>query len=270
MSTVEFASVSHRFGDRAVLSDIDLTLTEHTVGVVGANGSGKSTLVRMINGLVKPTSGRVLVDGLDASGDGRQVRRKVGFVFTDPDTQIVMPTVAEDVAFSLRRSGLSRQEIAERVAHTLADWGLDTLGDHPAHLLSGGQKQLLALAAVLVRAPEIVVADEPTTLLDRRNARRISALLAGLPQQVIVVTHTLELLDGFDRVVVIDEGRVVADGAPAAALAYYRALCDNDDDAQGAGGDGRNTGTVMASSGAASGRAVMDDAALPSTSPGAG
>lgn len=228
MSTVEFAAVSHRFGDHAVLSEIDLTFTEHTIGIVGANGSGKSTLVRMINGLVKPTSGRVLVDGLDASGDGRQVRRKVGFVFTDPDTQIVMPTVAEDVAFSLRRSGLSKREIADRVARTLADWGLDALADHPAHLLSGGQKQLLALAAVLVREPEIVVADEPTTLLDRRNARRISALLAGLSQQVIVVTHALDLLEGFDRVIVIDEGRVLADGTPAAALNRYQALCDAD------------------------------------------
>lgn len=224
--TVEFVSVSHRFGDRTVLRPTDLTLTEHLIGIVGANGSGKSTLVRMINGLVTPTGGRVLVDGLDAAAEGRAVRRKVGFVFTDPDTQIVMPTVAEDVAFSLRRSGLSKSEISERVMHALADFGLADLADHPAHLLSGGQKQLLALAAVLVREPEIVVADEPTTLLDRRNARRITAWLTGLEQQVIVVTHALDLLEDFDRVIVIDDGEVVADGAPADALAHYRDLCD--------------------------------------------
>ncbi len=147
------------------------------------------------------------------------MRASVGFVFTDPDNQIVMPTVAEDVAFSLRRSGLPAAEVGARVAAALDQFGLAGHADHPSHLLSGGQKQLLALAAVLVRRPAVVVADEPTTLLDLRNARRVSDLLMGLPQQLIVVTHQLELLAGYDRVVVLDAGRVVADGPPSAAAA---------------------------------------------------
>ena len=221
---IRLAGVSHRYGERTVLDGVDLELSEHRVGVVGANGSGKSTLARTLNGLVVPDDGTVTLDGLDTRRDGAAVRRRVGFVFTDPDAQIVMPTVAEDVAFSLRRSGLGRQEQRERVDAVLERFGLAGHADHPCHLLSGGQKQLLALAAVLVTEPDVLVLDEPTTLLDLRNARQVAALVAGLSQQVLLVTHHLELLDGFDRVLVMDEGRVVADGPPPVALAAYAEL----------------------------------------------
>jgi biotin transport system ATP-binding protein len=222
VTEILFRAVHHRFGERVVLDGIDLQLTERRIGIVGANGSGKSTLARMINGLIRPSSGSVSVDGLDTARQGGDVRRRVGFVFTDPDNQIVMPTVAEDVAFSLRRSGLGRDEIAGRVAELLARFGLDGHADHPTHLLSGGQKQLLALAAVLIRRPAVLVADEPTTLLDLRNARMVAALLAGLDEQLILVTHHLDLLTDFDRVVVIDDGRVLIDDRPGPALAAYR------------------------------------------------
>ena len=224
MAQIQFSGVRHRFGERMVLDGIDLTLTERRIGIVGANGSGKSTLARMINGLVKPTTGTVTLDGLDTTAKGREVRRRVGFVFTDPDNQIVMPTVAEDVAFSLRRSGLSKAEINQRVGAALERFGLAGHADHPTHQLSGGQKQLLALAAVLITGPDVVVADEPTTLLDLRNARMVNDLLAGLPEQVVLITHHLHLLDGFDRVVVLDAGRVVADGTPAQAVDIYTGL----------------------------------------------
>jgi len=114
VAEIRYTAVHHRFGSRVVLDGIDLTISERRVGIVGANGSGKSTMARMINGLVSPTSGTVTVDGQDTTSKGRDVRRRVGFVFTDPDNQIVMPTVAEDVAFSLRRSGLSKAEVTER------------------------------------------------------------------------------------------------------------------------------------------------------------
>lgn len=221
---IRFDHVSHAFGDRRVLTDVHLTLSERRVGVVGANGSGKSTLARMINGLVEPTAGTVTVDGLSVAREGRRVRELVGFVFTDPDTQIVMPTVREDVAFTLRRTKLGRAEAATRVDAILARFGLDGHADHPAHLLSGGQKQLLALASVLVGEPAVLVADEPTTLLDARNAAMIAATFRRLEQQLVVVTHQLELVADFDRVLVVDDGRIVADDVPAAALAAYRAL----------------------------------------------
>ena len=222
MPLIEVRRVSHRYGDRTVLHDLDLALGEHRVGVVGANGSGKSTFARLLNGLVVPTSGTVLVDGLDTARQGREVRRRVGFCFTDPDAQIVMPTVAEDVAFGLRRHGLSRPEVRTRVETALTAYGLAEHADHPAHLLSGGQKQLLALASVLVTEPSVLVMDEPTTLLDLRNAQLVAEVVAGLPQRVLLVTHHLELLAGFQRVLVFDEGRLVCDGEPAAAVAHYR------------------------------------------------
>lgn len=224
MTGIRFADVGHRFGDDVVLDGIDLDLTERRIGIVGANGSGKSTLVRMINGLVTPTTGTVMVDGLDVARHGREVRRRVGFVFTNPETQIVMPTVREDVAFTLRRLRLPADEANSRVDAALERFGLTALADRPAHRISGGQKQLLALASVLVGDPAIVVADEPTTLLDARNADRIAEHLAALPQQVVVVTHQLDLVRDFDRVIVVETGRVVADGPPEDAVAAYREL----------------------------------------------
>jgi biotin transport system ATP-binding protein len=226
VSEIVFDSVTHAFGDRPVLRGVDLRFSERRVGIIGSNGSGKSTLARMINGLLKPTSGTVTVDGVDAAKKGAQVRRKVGFVFTDPDTQIVMPTVSEDLAFSLRRSGLSQPEIAARVEEILVRFRLDQHADHPAHLLSGGQKQLLAIGAVLIRRPEVIIADEPTTLLDLRNARVVAEALDSMDQQVIVVTHQLALLESFERVIVIDDGLVAFDGSPDDAVPAYRQLVE--------------------------------------------
>jgi biotin transport system ATP-binding protein len=223
---IQIQGVSHRYGDREVLSGIDLSLAEDRIGVVGANGSGKSTLARLLNGLVVPTTGRVLVDGMDTAREGAGVRRKVGFVFSDPDAQIVMPTVAEDVAFSLRRRGLDKAEVAERVGDILARFGLGGHLDHPAHLLSSGQKQLLALASVLVTEPEILVCDEPTTLLDLRNSRQVADLLEGLTQQVVLVTHDLDLLAGWQRVLVVNDGQVVEDGPAEQSIGRYRALME--------------------------------------------
>ena len=221
---IQIEGVSKRYGDREVLSDISLSLAEDRSGVIGANGSGKSTLARLLNGLVVPTTGRVLVDGLDTAHDGAGVRRKVAFVFSDPDAQIVMPTVAEDVAFSLRRHGLSKPEVADRVRDILARFGLGDHLDHPAHLLSSGQKQLLALASVLVTEPEILICDEPTTLLDLRHSRQVAGVLEGLAQRVVLVTHDLALLRGWARVLVIEHGRVVADGSAEASIGHYEAL----------------------------------------------
>lgn len=228
MPLIELAGVGHTYGTgataRVVLRDLDLRLPEQRIGVIGANGSGKSTFARLLNGLVVPTTGRVTVEGLDTRSDAKAVRRKVGFCFTDPDAQIVMPTVAEDIAFGLRRHRLDKRSVEQRVEAALASYGLADHRDHPAHLLSGGQKQLLALASVLVTEPEVLVLDEPTTLLDLANTRRIADLVASLPQQVVLVTHHLDLLGDFDRVLVFDAGTVAFDGLPAGAVAHYRKL----------------------------------------------
>jgi biotin transport system ATP-binding protein len=212
--------------DRVVplLGPLTLRLAERRIAIVGANGSGKSTLARLLNGLVLPSNGTVTVDGLDTASDGPAVRRRVGFVFTDPDAQIVMPTPVEDVALSLRRSVTDRRARHEAALEALARFGLGDRAHVPVHAQSGGQRQLLALASVLATAPEILVCDEPTTLLDLRWRSRVDALLDELDQQVVVVTHDLDAAARADRVLVVDAGRVVADGEPGAALAAYREL----------------------------------------------
>lgn len=230
MPVIELRGVSHVYGDRAsartVLADLSVELDEQRIGVIGSNGSGKSTFARLLNGLVLPTSGSVRVNGLDTRTDTRAVRRQVGFCFTNPDAQIVMPTVREDVAFSLRRRGLTKAEVAARVDDVLRRYNLHDHADHPAHLLSGGQKQLLALASVLVTEPRLLVLDEPTTLLDMRNSREVGSLVQALDVQVVLVTHHLELLEDYDRVLVFDEGRLVHDATPADAVAFYRGLME--------------------------------------------
>lgn len=218
--------VTHAYGNRTVLKDVDLTINQYKTAVIGGNGSGKSTFVRLLNGLVLPTHGTVCVDGMDTRAQGKQVRRRVGFVFQDPDAQIVFPTVAEDIAFGLKARRVPRDIIAERVTAVLDQYGLSDYADHPAHLLSGGQKQMLALAAVLVLDPAYVVLDEPMTLLDLKNKRRITEVVLALEQPVVLATHELDMLDEFERVLVLDGGQVIADGAPSECVRAYRRLMD--------------------------------------------
>lgn len=208
-------------GSRTLLHPTTLALTEQRVGVIGANGSGKSTLARLFNGLVLATSGTVRVDGRDVRREAAAVRRSVGFCFTDPAAQVVMPTCVEDIELSLRRRERNagrRRELALRV---LEEHGLRDHAHDSVHSLSGGQRQMLALAGVLAVEPAIVVADEPTTLLDLANTRRVADLLFGLPQQLVLVTHDLEQARRCDRVLVVTDGRVSFDGDPDAAVDHY-------------------------------------------------
>lgn len=222
-ASIAVEGVSVDFDGRAALHDVTVDLTAPTIAVIGANGSGKSTFARLLNGLVAPTAGRVTVDGLDTVRDRALVRRRVGFVFANPEAQILMPTPAEDLALSLR--GLPRAQAQVRVRDTLAAQGLDGHADVPASTLSGGQKQMLALASVLITEPRVIVADEPTTLLDLRNARRIADLLLAQSAQVVLVTHDLELAARCHTAVLFDEGRVTASGAPDDVIEAYRRSC---------------------------------------------
>jgi biotin transport system ATP-binding protein len=210
--------------ERTILGPVDLELGERRVTVVGANGSGKSTLLRLLNGLVLPTSGSVDVDGLDTRRDGARVRRRVAFAFTDPLSQLVMPTGREDVELSLRRVHRSREERRSAAEAVLERFGLSHLADRSVHELSGGERQLMALAVVLATEPTVLVLDEPTTLLDLRNTALLRRLLAGLEQVLVVATHDLDLALEADRTLVVDAGRVVFDGPPAQAVEHYRAL----------------------------------------------
>jgi biotin transport system ATP-binding protein len=209
-------AVDGQAAPKTLLEKLSLDLTEQRIGVIGANGSGKSTLLRLLNGLVAPSTGSVTVGGRDTVRAVRDVRRRVGFVFTDPLSQLVMPTGREDVELSLRRSVRNAKERRNQAEAVLDRFGLLPLADQSIYELSGGERQLLALAAVLAVDPEVLVLDEPSTLLD--------LTLAGLSQQVILSTHDLELAQDLDRVLVVDAGMVVFDGEAAAAVGHYRAL----------------------------------------------
>ncbi len=213
---------------RPVLADISCALTEQTVSVVGANGSGKSTLLQLVNGLVTADAGTVTVDGLDVAAKGAAVRRRVGFVFTDPAAQLVMPTPLEDVELSLRRGVRNRKERTQRAFAVLDELGVADLAHRSVYELSGGQRQLVALAAVLAVDPAVLVLDEPTTLLDLANRELLRGVLADLAQRrgvrILVSTHDLEFAADAQRTLCIADGRLAADGAPAGTIAAYRAL----------------------------------------------
>ena len=226
MPLIDFRGAAVAYDGEQILAPLTVSLSEQRIGIIGSNGSGKSTTVRLINGLIEPTSGQVLYDGLTPDKHGRDIRKRVGFVFSDAESQIVMPRVSDDVAFSLRRFKLPREEVKRRVAEALERFDLADRAENSPHTLSGGEKQMLALASVLVIEPDTIIADEPTTLLDLRNRRRIMRELMSLDQQLIVVTHDLEMLRGFDRVLVIDDGALAFDGAPDDAIAFYTDLMD--------------------------------------------
>lgn len=221
MPTIAFNHVCLSYGERDVLRDITTTLVENRIGVIGANGGGKSSFIRLINGLAEATDGSVTVDGVDVKEKPKEVRRRVGFVFSDAENQIVMPTVREDIAFSLRRFKLPKKERDARVSAAMDRFCLAGHADHSPHLLSGGQKQMLALAAIMVTQPDVLIADEPTTLLDLRNRLRIRQVFDNLDQQVIVVTHDLDFVKDYDRILCINSGRIAFDGKPDAAIDFY-------------------------------------------------
>jgi biotin transport system ATP-binding protein len=214
-------SVPTTDGDLVILEPTSVRLTEQRIALIGANGSGKSTLARLVNGLVAPTAGRVVVDGLDVAREGTAVRRRVGFCFTDPSAQLVMPTCVEDVELSLRRLKLGGKERRLQALGVLERFGLADRADVSVHSLSGGQRQLLALAGVLATEPSILVADEPTTLLDLANTRRVAEALFSLEQQLVLVTHDLDLAARCDRVLVVEDARVRFDGPAEVAVADY-------------------------------------------------
>ncbi len=218
---IELQNVSVVIGNHRILDDINLQLSEQRIAVIGANGSGKSTFARLLNGLRLPQSGKVLVDDLDTSKDGKNIRRKVGFVFQNPDNQIVMPVVEEDLAFGMKNIGLEKAEIMRCIDAVLERYDLQKTRQQSIQQLSGGQKQLIAICGVLAMEPTTIVFDEPTTQLDLRNKRKITETILGLSQQIIVVSHDLDMLETFERIIVFDHGRVVCDDIPQKAISYY-------------------------------------------------
>ncbi len=221
---IHFEKVEVRFEGRTVIHPLDLNLSGRRIGIIGLNGSGKTTLARMINGLVKPSSGRVTVNGFDTVAQEDEARGQSGFIFQNPQNQIILPLLREDIALGLKSRKLSKDVVAAAVDAVLDRFGIRHLGDRRAHELSGGELQLAALASVLVTAPKILVMDEPTNQLDIKNRNLVENTIRTLPEDVIVISHDLDLVAGLDRVLLVHDGRIAADGEPAAVIGEYRAM----------------------------------------------
>jgi len=188
------------------------------VVVAGPNGSGKTTFIRHLNGLLKPTAGRVLLDGVSVSRDVVRARQLVGMVFQDPDSQIVGETVYDDVAFGPENLFLDRTEINKRVADSLQAAGLSHLAEERPHLLSGGEKRRLVIAGILAMRPRVIIFDEPFSSLDYPGVRQVLRQIVWLHQSghtILVTTHDLEkVIAHADRLILLSEGRIVRDGLP--------------------------------------------------------
>jgi energy-coupling factor transport system ATP-binding protein len=213
----ERVSFSYPGSARPALSEVSLDLRPgEYVGVVGPNGGGKSTLVRLINGLLRPDSGRVLVSGRDPATEPFEVRKHLGVLFQNPENGLVAPFVEDDVAFGLENLGVPREEMRERVAGAVRAVGLQGYERREPHTLSGGEKQRVALAGLLAVEPEILVLDEPTSMLDALGRREVLERLEDLRSEktVLHVTHHLEELLDADRILVLNGGELVADEPP--------------------------------------------------------
>jgi cobalt/nickel transport system ATP-binding protein len=219
---MELRGVAFRYPDGSVgLSRVDLSVfAGERVAVLGPNGAGKTTLALHLDGLLTPSGGAVLLDGQALADVGMsRVRSAVGLVFQDPDDQLFMPTVGQDVAFGPRNFGMSPDEVRRRVDEALTAVDMaDHADDYPGHL-SFGQKRRVAIATVLACGPRVLVLDEPTSNLDPRARRRLAEVLDRLPVTQIVITHDLPFAaQTCPRAVVLDAGRVVADGPTAEIL----------------------------------------------------
>nr|WP_314259502.1 ABC transporter ATP-binding protein [uncultured Devosia sp.] len=221
---IEFDRAEAKFADRVVLQPLSLTLTERRIGIIGLNGSGKTTFSRLINGLVQPSAGRVLTNGHDTVKEAAKVRSQVGYIFQNPANQIVLPLIRDDIALGLQSRRLGKPDVERLVSTVLARLGITHLADRGAHELSGGEIQLAALASVLVTEPDVVIMDEPTNQLDLKNRNLVQRTIHDLPENVIVVSHDLSLLAGFERVLLFHEGALIHDGPSAETIARYQAL----------------------------------------------
>lgn len=222
--TYEYKNEDAYRGEEAVVTAVKALSLEIERGsftvILGHNGSGKSTLAKMLNGLNKPTSGDIFVDGINTKDEDREieVKRKVGMVFQNPDNQIIASIVEEDVAFGPENLGVPPKEIKERVNDALKAVGMLEFKESTPHRLSGGQKQRIAIAGIIAMQPECLVLDEPTAMLDPKGRAEIIETLIRLNKEkgitVVLITHYMEEAQNADRVLVMNDGEIIADDVP--------------------------------------------------------
>ena len=211
----------HKDDSHAALDGVSFSIGEgERVALIGANGAGKSTLLLTLVGILTPASGSVLFDGIKLEKSSiTQFRKKIGLVFQNPDDQLFMPGVYEDIAFGPRNMGVGEQKIEAMIDKTLQSFGILHLKRRSSHKLSGGEKRIVTLAGVLVMEPRLILMDEPSSFLDPRACKRLAAILKELPQAMLLATHDLNLaLALCDRAILLKEGKIAADGSSQTIL----------------------------------------------------
>lgn len=223
MSLIEVQDVNFSYNEmnESALKNINLMVEKgEFVAVIGANGSGKSTLAKLLNVLLLPNEGKVMVDGLDTSDKQNtwDIRQKIGMVFQNPDNQLVATMVEDDVAFGPENLGIPGPEIRRRVDHALELVDMDGYQHHAPHKLSGGQKQRVAIAGVIAMEPDCVVLDEPTAMLDPRGRKEVMDTIYSLNREkgitIIHITHFMEEITRADKILVMHNGKIVKRGIP--------------------------------------------------------
>lgn len=213
---------------RTIINRISISFTAPRTAILGLNGTGKSTLLGLLNGIVQPSHGTVKLGSLDVSQDPQAARKAVGMLFANPDSQLIMPTVLEDLDLSLRRNrSLSRSQRQDQARKLLAAQGLSDKIHQSIFSLSGGEKQLVALTGLLAVEPQVLLLDEPTTLLDLRNRARFIRLLSELEQMLVISTHDLDLARTCHEAVIIHDGQLVYHGDAQDTVEHYRSYCEH-------------------------------------------
>ena len=232
-TVISFKNVHFTYpGDNdETLRGIDMNIERSSfTAILGHNGSGKSTLAKLTNAILLPTDGTVTVDGIDTSDEPRvlDIRRRVGMVFQNPDNQIVANVVEDDVAFAPENLGIESGEIRARVDNALKQVGMFEYRTHAPHLLSGGQKQRVAIAGVIAMQPDVIVLDEPTAMLDPKGRSEVIETVTALCREkgitVVLITHHMDECIKADRLIVISNGTIRADGTPAQVFSQSELL----------------------------------------------
>lgn len=205
--------VIFEFETHRVIDQITLNISEQRIGIVGVNGSGKSTLARLISGLIAPISGSIRINDIDIYKDRKAALKTVGIIFQNPDHQIIFPTCIEEISFGLMQQGMTRIEAEERSNEILLKFDRLKWSDQLAHNLSQGQRHFLCLIAVLAMNPDVVILDEPYAGLDLPTSLQLRHELNKLSQQIVMITHNKDILVNFDRILWIDNGKIIKDGS---------------------------------------------------------
>ena len=221
---IQFQNVSVSLQNQLILKQLSFELSHHRIAIFGLNGSGKTTLLKTFNGLIAPSSGKICINQYSTVHNIKQIRNEVGLIFQNPESQIIFPTVEEELSFGLKNQKHSPDVIEQKIAEILKQFGWESFRKKSCYELSGGEKKLLTLLSILVMNPNVLVFDEPMSFLDLKRKSEWKHIMQKLEQTMIVATHHLEDVADFEHALVLHEGQLAFEGIPQSAFETYQQL----------------------------------------------